>query len=359
MNDLNQTIVQRSAKGLAFEKHLETLRAKLINPDPEVQKAYDELNAQLKEKSVTPRRVQLLEDLAVVYANDDYIGERLMPPVPVPVDLGLSLEYWLYNKANKFSYPSSAIGPQNSVNQVSQGVTKTPTSLTKQALKEFDDTWEASMRDRVVAGLINPAMNVLDGLAFNKELAIAAIVGTDSSYGTNTAAVAAADRWDAGGDPGKAVDTAKSNLWSGTGPGRWVAFCSRSVFDAMKRNEFVLDRFKTTGGRPLLATRQMLAEYLEVDEVLVGDARKNSANEGQTAVYARVWPDVFGIVRVSTAPSRNTACFGITIQQNMETRTWFEEGVGGRGGNWVQSSTAWSMPVICTDCGYLLTTPIG
>lgn len=351
---------QRTSKGKRFERYLEKMLHDILHPDEALAKDLKEVNEQLRQKVNTPgavSRTQLLENIAVAYANDEFIGDRILPIVPTADSEGLSVEYWLYDKANKFSYPGDEIGTAGKVNEVSEGVTRTSTALVRRALREFSDAWTQAMTDNVVAGLINPMMNVLDGMAFNRELRQAAIAGVAGSFGANTSALAGGDIWNSatGGDPGKAVDAVKLNLWGGTGPGRWVAYTSRAVFNVLKRHPVVLDTFKYQGGKPAQATREMLAAYFEVDELLVGDARKNTANEGQTASYSRIWPNIFGVVRVSQAPSRQQAFFGMTLQQQLKAETWYVNGTGGRGGYFAQGSTAEKSLVVAADTGYLLT----
>jgi len=354
---------QRTSKGKRFEKYLEVLLRDMQNPTGDLAEDLKSVNEQLRQKINSPgavSRTQLLENIALAYSNDEFIGERIMPVVTTADSEGLSVEYWRYDKANKFSYPSDEIGTAGKVNEVSEGVDRTSTSLTRRALKEFSDAWTLAMTDNVVATLINPMMNVLDGMAFNRELRIAAIAGASGSYGSNTAPLAGADQWNSatGGDPGKAVDAAKLSLWGGTGPGRWVGFTSRATFNVLKRHPVILDTFKYQSGKPAQATREMLAAYFELDELLIGDARKNTANEGQTASYSRIWPNVFGIARVSQAPSRQQAFFGMTLAQQLKAETWYVNGTGGRGGYFAQGSTAEKSLVVAADTGYLLTAVI-
>ncbi len=345
----------------AYEKYVQNFRYRVLH-DPELKDDIEAVNKELRQKTLTPgavSRTQLLENLAIAYANEEFIGTRLMPIVPVQPSEGLSVEYWTYDQDNQFSYPDDAVGTNSNVNTVSEGVTIASTSLQRRALKEFSDAWVVSMQDNVVSRLIDPQMNVLHGLNFKIEQRIATILCSSANYGSNTIALTGSGRWDvATGDPAAVVDKAKLSLWSGFGPGRWVAFTSPGVHNVLKRNPAVLDTFKYTGNPPKMATKQMLAEYFEVDEYIVGAARYNSSNEGQTASYSRIWSDVFGIIRVADNPSVRSASFGLTLQQPIETQTWFIQGQGGRGGYWVQSSHADKSLVTSSACGYLITTPI-
>ena len=154
---------------------------------------------------------------------------------------------------------------------------------------------------------------------------------------------------------------AKAACWTGNGPGRWVAYCGVNVYNALRNNPRVLDQVKYTGSTsPALVTRQGLASFFDVDELLVGMARQNTANEGAANVFTRMWDanNSFGVVRVADRPSRRSASFGITMTQPLQTEQWFTQGDGGRGAYVTQASVATAEVVMAQLCGFLLTTVI-
>lgn len=350
-------------RSLKFAQYVEEFRSKILEPENAALKSdLDEVEKILRAKALTPgavTRTQLLENLAIAYDNEEFISKRLAPVIPIDPSMGLSPEYWKYSKKNQMAYPDDVVGTDGSVNVVSEGVERTSTALTRRALKELSDSWTLSMQDSIVSRLVNPMVNVLHALEFLGEIRGAALLGTATAYGSNTTALAGADVWSSagGGDPAGAVDTMKDSIWSGTGPTRTVAFTSPGVHKVLKRHPQVLDSIKYGGNgkSPAIVTKQALAEFFEVDEYVVGAGRKTVTNEGQTQVYSRMWPDVFGIVRVATAPSLNMASFAATLQQPIQSETWYVQGQGGRGGYWVQGSLADKILCLCSDCGFLLT----
>mgnify|MGYP006921349848 CR=1 FL=1 len=349
---------QQTPAGIAFEKKLSALM-QVAREQPELIKAADEKLVRLQATPGMVTSTQTLTELSLSYANDDYIGTRLMPPVPVN---SLAVEYFQRPQETGVSYPSDVIGTDGSVNEVSERVTRATAALQRRSLKEHLDAWTLQLGDSVAMELIDPLMNVLDGLSFGQEQRIAAIMTAGASYGANTAAIAAANRWNTagGGDPVGAVLAAKAACWTGNGPGRWVAFCGVNVANALKTNPRILDQIKYTGGNPAVVGREALASLFEVDEFLVGMARQNTANEGAAAVYTRMWDtnNSFGIVRVAERPSRRSASFGVTLQIPNETTQWFEQGRGGRGSYIVQSSHADAATILAAPCGFLYTTVI-
>lgn len=349
---------QRTAAGREFDRKLSALN-KAAREKPELIQAANEALVRLQATPGMVATTQTLQELSIAYANDDYIGTRLMPIVPVNK---LAVEYFARPQEAGVSYPADGVGTDGSVNEVSESVTIATAALLRRALREHLDAWTLELGDPVALELIDPLLNVLDGLALGQEQRIAAILTAAGSFGANTAAIAAANRWNTpgGGDPIGAVMAAKAACWTGNGPGRWVGYCGTNVFNALKTNPLILDQVKYTGGNPAVVTREAIAALFEVDELLVGMARQNISNEGAAPVYTRMWDAAqsFGIVRVADRPSRRSASFGITMQIPMQTQQWFEQGRGGRGSYVVQASHADAAVVLAAPCGFLLTTVI-
>jgi len=347
--------VIRTERGLAYDRHVANLRGLMQDPE----RAKDWLDANQAIKNLTPgttTTVQVLQDLSIMYANDEFIGSRLLPEYTIPTAKGLSFEYWKYPKRNKFQIPNTKVGSGGAVNQVSESVESASGEMVKRAQKEFVDAWDQSMWDTIIQDMIDPQMNVLDAMALEREYRQATLLCTSGNYGSNTSAVTTTWNSSTGGNPGKDVDAIKSSIWRGTTQTRVVAFTSWDVHRVLKRHPVILDTFKYGGNAPMQATTGMLAEYFEVDEYVVGYGRYDSANENQaSATYTNLWSNVFGVVRVAARASRRSASFGTTFVQAPTQLSWFENGRGGKGGYWTQSADADVVKVICADCGYLLT----
>ena len=66
-----------------------------------------------------------------------------------------------------------------------------------------------------------------------------------------------------------------------------------------------------------LASLQQFAELIEVERVIVGRARHNTAAQGQTASLARIWGKHALLYFVEPAPQRETATFAVTFVESM------------------------------------------
>lgn len=349
---------QRTEKGLAYEAWYKALRRRIgTKNDPFVKQ---ENEAILRVKDLKPSDVHqasVLNSMSVQYANDDYIGLRLMPAVMTGNRSGI---FYKYTKRDRFAYPDDTMATRSDANEVSEGRSTGTYSLTGRALKEFIDQTTINNQDAPLNELADAQNNVMEGLTFKQEVRIASAATTAGNYAGNTVAIGASDRWDTatGGDPINDINTALAATWMGRGPGRKVAFTSLTVWNVLKVHPRLLDLIR--GNRDGMLSREMFAQWFEIDELLVGRARKDTANEGQTASYSRIWPDSFGIVRVATAPSLRNASFGFSVMEKAPVqRLWFDPKSGEEGGWYTQGSLADQQLVVAGDTGYLITTPTG
>jgi hypothetical protein len=351
---------QRTEEGLAYErfyKHIHSLAARKGNGDARIKAANEEI---VRCKTLSVSEVQastVLSEMSVMYANDDYIGLRLMPAF----DMGKrSAEYYSYSKRDRFAYPDDEMEVRAQANEVGQGRSRTSVALQGRALKEFVDVTVLNNQDAPLNELMDAQQNVLEGLAFKQELRIASVCTTAGNFGSNTAAIAAADAWNtaSGGDPVNDINAAIAACWNGRGPGRKVAACSLDVWNVLKVHPRLLDMIR--GNRDGMLSRDMFAQWFELDELLVGKARKDTANEGQTASYSRIWPDTFGVYRVGVTPSKRNAVFGWTFREKpIVQRMWFDPSSGEEGGWYTQASHADNSAIVAADTAYLLTGVIG
>ena len=363
--------VALSERGAASKRYISALEKTLRSPDPDMRAELSAIAEDYRRLALSPgsvSTVQVLQNMAIGYQNDEYIGTRLMPVVNTVTDLGqndgqLSVEYWAKDKDNTFddSDDDDAIGTDGTVGRADENFSLSSVSLTRRARKRFIDAWTDAAMDSVLRRMISPTITLADKLALKQERRIAAVLGTYTNYASsNYAALSGSDQWNSstGGDPKAVVDTALAALFYG-GPGQTVGFCSLSVYNTLKKHPTILEAFKYGGLAQGYVTRQQLAQYFELDDLLVGKTRYKSSKEGQsTKTYGRVWSDVFGVVRVAQPVSVDQAAFGLTIESPHFQLQWFENGTGGRGGFNNQIAYADALKITASDAGYLITSPL-
>lgn len=359
---------QRTEKGLNYDRKRASLREKLLAKDPQalaLAKACAQDICQGAEfrdgmwhyRSVQPSSVHssaFLTNLSVQYANDEYIGERLCPVIPVDKR---SDDFATYGKRDRLGQYDDSIGPGGDVLEVEESRGSDNYSVKDRALQNYLAAETVENQDAVFDEMLDLTESVADNLALNREIRIATLLTSSGSYASgHVTTLSGSDQWNSagGGDPIKNIQTAIATLWQGKGPTDLLGACSLDVFNALVRHPKLLDVFKYT--RDGLITRQQLASLFGLTDLLVGAARKDTANKGQSASYSRIWGNHFVIARVARRPSRRSAHFASTFQlrQDPQTTTWIDPKKGKAGAFYLKIGLSDDHKIVANDTGFLL-----
>lgn len=364
---------QRTEKGVEYErlrKNFETLK-RLAKSSPEHKSMLDAIvhgdepltakHAQLMEKGVPSGSVHsntFLSNMSVMYANDEFIGEQLVRPVPVSKR---SDDFAVYPRRERFEFPDDAMGSRSKANEISETRDTDNYSVKDYALSNFVTRETLDNQDAIFDEKMDLVDSVNEGLAHRRELRISSLLTTASNYSGNAVTLAGSDQWDsaAGGDPIGDIQAAVAATWSGRGATELVGFCSLSVFLVLSRHQQLLDLYKYT--KQGLLNRQQIASLLGLSDLLVCASRKQTANEGQTASYSRIWGLDFGIVRRAARPSRRCAHFAsiFRMSDHPVTTQWEDASIGVSGGEYVKVGVSEDLKVVASPTGYLIKAAVG
>lgn len=353
--------IARTEKGVAYEAALSELRRKALTKEgrDQLKRANEEL---LALRDITPGAVSsnpVIATMSVMYANDEFIGERLAPLVMTGGQL--TARYFKYDKRDRTAVVDDTVTTDGVNKQISQNRSLDSVALQERAIADFVSQATLNAQAAPLDELLDATTAIAEVQALGREQRIATLLSTTSSYGSQYTTLSGADQWNSstGGDPASVIDTARAAIWSGAGPGKTVAFCSLDVHNVLKRHDKILSTIKYQGGKPGFATREMLRDYFEVDEYLVGAARRDTANIGQTASYSRIWGKIFGIVRVAKMPSIRNAGFASTFQdaEPFADQIW-DARPGSRGGYLCKRGFSDVSKVVAPDAGYLVNAAI-
>ncbi len=372
---LHSVPVQRTARGIAFQKWYDELRNLLDGKTPEDQKKvlaanqefirgignprYNRPDAGALEKAVTPSAVHvdsLLSTFSVMYANDDYIGERLMPAAPVGKR---SDKFAIYPKRERFAFPDDEIGYRASPNELDQSRETDNYSVKDYGYKNFLDLMTVQNQDAPLNEMLDVVEAINEGIAFRREKRILALVTNSSNYGGNTAGAGTNwnDNTDKGGSVVEDMLAARAALWRGKTPTKLIGFCPITVWNSgIANNPKIRELFKYTGEG--LAVTTQVARFFRLDDIIITESREDTANSGQTASYARMATgDIFGILSVAQRPTTRSLHWGTTFRLSGDpfTSEWTDPSIGVRGGVWARVSVSEDHKVVAPDAGYLLT----
>lgn len=209
-----------------------------------------------------------------------------------------------------------------------------------------------------------------DTLDLGQELIVKTVVTTTGSYasGYSTTIASASAQWDnSNSDPADAMRSYRKKILKAPGT-KLVCVLGHDVFIALQKHPKVIAAFygrasTGEGATPSVIAEKQLAVLFNVDEVVVGRAKYNSANDGQTVSMADIWSNMAAILTVQTRPSPvRTNGFGYQFRYNNEAMDvqfipWLIGGV--RGGEYCKVTHSTQAFVTSPYSGYLVLNVLG
>lgn len=359
---------QRTQKALGYERLRKGFDKLRVSLDPEDQKTLKNLREEYRD-NVHARKAGLqtravpgssvhsntfLSNMSVQYANDDFIGERLCSVVPVAKR---SDAYAIYPQRERFEFPDDALGSRSHANEINETRSSDNYSVKDYALQNFVSQDTLDNQDLVFDEMMDLVDACNEGLANRRELRCATLFTTAANYATgNSTTLSGSDQWDSstGGNPIKDIQTAIAACFQGHGATDLIGWCSLSVFVVLARHPVILDNLKYQ--RTGLARRDELASYFGLSDLLVCASRKQTANEGQTASFSRIWGLDFGVARVARRPSRRSASFAAIFRMNGDpiTTQWDDPALGVDGGHYARVAVREDLKVVANPTGYII-----
>lgn len=222
----------------------------------------------------------LLSSIAVDFKNRNYIADQVLTSVTVPKKQG---QYLSFDQGVTFKTPRTAYGQDGSVASIDMKATKNPFNLNVEALSAWVDEEEIAQAPEAQI-LARKTEKLANAMRLRLELDVAAQMRSTSVL-TQNATLAGVTQWSdyTNSDPANAILTQQDNL-----PQKGnTLILGRQVLTQLKRHPKILDvtKYTTRGFVP----NEALAEYFEVDRILVGEALQDTAAEGQAASKSFIW----------------------------------------------------------------------
>lgn len=351
---------QKAAREAPYVKFMAGLKALRASDDPKHQAVWKKHVESLRKLALTPGISHvdtLLSNISLQYANGDFIGDLLMPVVPVDKR---SDKYVTFDKRNRMGAPDDALGPRATANEVFTAWGFDNYSVRDYGLKGFVDANELANQDDVFDEMVDITEQTAAQIDLRRELRQSALLTNPANYGANTLSLGSTVQWDSvgTGDPIGNLQAMNAALFTGNGAAtKKIAFTSLGILNVLANHIKIrgLYQYQSAG----LATADQIARFFGWDQLVVCEARMDTANEGQNGAYARIWGNVFGVVRVAQRPSRRSGQFAATFRAGRRVADqWFEQGVGVRGGYYVRNACSEDYKIMAPDMGFLITTPV-
>lgn len=264
-----------------------------------------------------PNDVKLNEGLRTIsqaYRNEDTVWREVAPIIPVTKRSG---KYFVFDAFEAFATTDDTTAPHADAKQIYQKLSDDNYSVQDHALEAPVSVEALEEADDELALEGNALEGVRGRLELNHELRVAQQLFSAATYTADyKATLSGTAQWsDATSDPIQTI-IEKMDVPLQR-PNRLLL--GHEVWRRLRSHPKVVSAIYPTGGNAgtggLLASTQQLAEVLEIEQIVVGRARYNTAKDGQPGALARIWGDHALLYYRDPAPSRNTATFAATFSE--------------------------------------------
>lgn len=297
----------------------------------------------------------VLSNISIKFMNEAYIGLQIMPLVPVA---RRSDKYYLYDRDQQFRIDDDSLTPKGLANEIDMKQTTENFSVVSHGLADWVPQEEIDNADAPLAPLSDATENLRDKLLLAHEKRIADKVQDPDNYPSGyKVQLSGTDQWDdyTNSDPLGDLQTAVEGTFQRAN----VVAMGLDVWLKLRAHPKVLDAVKastrqqaTPGG---FATPEELITLLEIQTLLIGRARENTAKRGQTGSYGRIWGKNCMAFYVEPSPGIRKASFGYTFSENRGTTfTVFDVKRGEKGATYIKDAWNEDSKVVADILGYLI-----
>lgn len=294
---------------------------------------------------------QILSNISLKYKNGVYVADKIAPLVPV---MNQSDKYYIFNKGDDFSDTAGYRAPGTQSDRHGFRV-----STESYMCNEIADSTvlEDETRDNADSVLrIETAKTnfVTNKILLRMERLVATLCTTTSNWDNSSTP---SNLWDdyVNSDPITDIEDAIDTVEDGTGAKVNKMVISQDVWKVLKHHPQILARKPNDSFR--VARIEDLKAIFEIDEILIGSASYNTANQGQTASFSRIWTGDVWLGVTTNAPALEeptgiyTFVWGRDGGQMRGVRRWRDENVHS---DIIEAFMNFDAKVVASDMGYVL-----
>lgn len=257
---------------------------------------------------------QLLSNVAINYRPMGMIADMVFPLVPVQKQ---SDHYAIFSRADILRIEDTTRAPGTEANKITRETSSDTYYCDNYALKYPVNIEDKANADPIfVQQLINGRVEYLvDKMHLDWENRLATLVTNTSNVGSSSATTSG---WGdlTNSDPLGDLEAAIYNVKDTTGmrPNRIVM--GEEAWRNFRRNTTVRNLIYGTNNGGGYVDQTQAASLVEVDQILVGGAYKNTGNEAQAESLSQVWGDNVLVYFSAERPSVDRPSFGYSFRWN-------------------------------------------
>lgn len=256
---------------------------------------------------------QLAYEYLLAASQRGFIGTRILPLFPVTEQ---SAQYPVIPIESLLKMPETRRGARGAYNRGDWLFEMENYSCEEHGWEEPLDDSEVRLYQRFFDAEEIATMRAMDVILRSQEKRIADKVMDDTTLNDNDVT----NEWDdpANATPRDDVKDGAKTMHDNTGVWPNVLVISKTVFDNLVVCEQVTNNIKYTTPilyESLAVQRRLLAQFFDLDDILIGDAVYDSADKGQTASINSIWGTEHGLLaRIATrGQDLREPCIGRTF----------------------------------------------
>lgn len=258
---------------------------------------------------------KLLSQFSQKYINPSYIALSIAPELKVVEKTG---KFAKYGFENLRPYVGQILrAPGTRANSVDYSVSMGDYSCTEKSLEKRIPDELKNNTDKPYDAEKDAVATLLDNMLVNQEYALAQVM-TNASVLTQNYIVSGTSQWNETSyvsTPLQDIEDGIDTIQSATGQRPNSVTMSFAVMRALKAHPEVREQVKYTNGGQLSEGSfvTFMKEYFMLDNVYIGTAVYNSADEGQTASISSVWGNDLVLFYQTPRPTLGQATFAYTF----------------------------------------------
>ena len=292
-----------------------------------------------------------LTQIALAYKNPNYVADLVLPRAPVGTQ---EFKYLSHTKAESFTIPNTQTGRKGRVNEVEFTATETEASTKDYGLEVGIPQNDINNQPSNYNILGRNTEMLQDLIMLDRELRVATQVFDAANYhADNEETLVGNDQWNEYSTSTPIADIMTALDACFIRPNKCVM--GHDVWTVLRQHPDIIQATNKNSGDTGIAARQAVAELFELQEIIVGQGRYNSAKPGQTPTYGRLWGDscLFFYQNPTAMPNMGVT-FGLTAQWGDKVAyQWEDKNIGLRGGQRIRTGESVKELIIAADCAYL------
>jgi hypothetical protein len=260
---------------------------------------------------------QHLTNLAINYRPGTMIADRIFPRVNVPKQTD---SFLVWDQGDLWALHDTKRSPGTEAPKATISVTSDNFNCQNYAIKDAITVEDRANADpafiRELEG--GKTRRLMDWLNLDWERRIATQVTNTSNVGSSAAVGSSWQTLSSNSDPLGDVQTGIENVEDATGYRPNKVVFGGLAWRLFRKNPTIIDKTRATAltGADQYPNTALVAALLEVDEVMVGNAFYNSAEEAIDDSIVRIWDDHVLVYYSPNAPSLVEPAFGYSFRWN-------------------------------------------